>query len=207
MPERYMKLVQKHKKQKGLKILPYPFDCITDFMFFETNIEPADIILIPGASQPQLMERAAELFHNGMAPYILPSGGSTPYVASTEWEFLRDVGVRLGVPNDAIFREDKATNTFENARYSWEVLQKENINPRKAILVCKSYHARRALLTYQVEFPREVVFFVSPVTDKTGTTRDNWYMEEQKIKYVMNELTKVGQYFKHHIPNWVKNKH
>ena len=186
--------------------MPYPFDCITEFMFFETAIEPSDVILIPGGSHPQLMERAAELYHKGLAPYILPSGGPTPNVSSTEWEFLRDVGLSLGVPESSILREDKATNTFENARYSWKSLQHHRINPRKAILVCKSYFARRALLTYQVEFPNEVEFYVSSVTDKTGTTKDNWYLDEQKITYVMNELTKVGQYFKHHIPNWVNSK-
>ncbi|WP_159888715.1 YdcF family protein [Paenibacillus puerhi] len=182
-----------------------PFDCITEFMFFETTIEMADVILIPGGSHPQLMERAAELFHQGMAPYILPSGGQTKNVLSTEWEFLRDVGISLGVPEEAILREDKATNTFENSRYSWNVLKQQRIDPQKAILVCKSYHARRALLTYKIDFPRTTTFFVSPVTDKTGTTKDNWYLEEQNIKYVMNELTKVGQYFSHHIPNWVKS--
>ena len=70
-------------------------------------------------------------------------------------------------------------------------------------MVCKSYHARRALLTFQVEFPSGIEFFVSPVTDKTGITRENWYLDEQRINHVMNELTKVGQYFKHHIPKWV----
>jgi len=187
--------------------LSYPFDCITEFMFFETAIEPSDVIVVPGGSHPQLMERAAELYHQGMATYILPSGGPTSHVTSTEWQFLRDVGINLGVPENVILREDKATNTFENARYSWEVLRQKKIKPRKAILVCKSYFARRALLTYQVEFPEEVDFFVSPVTDKTGTTRDNWYLDEKKISYVMNEMTKIGQYFKHHIPNWVNSKH
>jgi len=77
-------------------------------MFFETKIEPADVILVPGGSQPQLMERAAELYHRKMAPYILPSGGPTFKVKTTEWEFLRDKGTSLGVPEDAIFREDQA---------------------------------------------------------------------------------------------------
>ncbi len=184
--------------------MPYPFDCITEFMFVETALEPADVILIPGGSHPQLMERAADLYHQGMAPYILPSGGPTPNVASTEWEFLRGVGVGLGVPQEAILREDQATNTFENARFSWNVLQQHGILPQKVILVCKSYHARRSLLTYQTEFPQSTKFMVCPVTDKTGITKDNWYLEEHTIKKVMGELTKVGQYFAHHIPNWIR---
>lgn len=184
--------------------MSYPFDCITEFMFFETNIVPADVIMIPGGSHPQLMEKAAELFHQGFAPYILPSGSSTPNVKTTEWEFLRDIGIALGVPENAILREDKATNTFENSRFSRHVLQQVGIRPSKAILACKSYHARRALLTYQVDFS-DTTFMVAPVTDKTGTTKENWFLDKKKITIVMKELTKVGQYFAHHIPNWVEH--
>ncbi|TLS50773.1 YdcF family protein [Paenibacillus antri] len=176
--------------------MPYPFDCISDFMFFETNIEKSDVIVIPGASHPQLAEKAAGLYHAGIAPYILPSGGATPHVKTTEWEFLRDVGLSLGVPPDAILKEDQATNTFENARFSLNALHQHGIQPKKVVLVCKNYHARRALLTYQFVFPRETGFYVSPVIDKTGTTRDNWYLSETRINYVMNELEKVGKYFR-----------
>ncbi|WP_309119368.1 hypothetical protein [Paenibacillus sp.] len=70
--------------------MSFPFDCISDFMFFETEIKKSDVILIPGASHPQLMERAAMLYRQGIAPYLLPSGGSTPNVETTEWEFLRN---------------------------------------------------------------------------------------------------------------------
>lgn len=173
-----------------------PFDCISDFMFFETEINHADVILIPGASQSQLMERAAELYHQGVAPVILPSGGSTPHVETTEWEFLLNVGLSLGVPSEAILKEDQASNTFENARYSLEVLQQTGIAARTVILVCKNYHARRALLTYQFIFPKDTVFYVAPIVDKTGVTRDNWFLDEDRINYVMNELEKVGKYFR-----------
>ncbi|WP_240416789.1 YdcF family protein [Paenibacillus periandrae] len=184
--------------------MSFPFDCISDFMFFETELGKSDVILIPGASHPQLMEGAAMLYHQGIAPLLLPSGGATQHVETTEWEFLRNVGVSLGVPPEAILKEDKATNTFENARLSLEVLHQQEIHPKKVVLVCKNYHARRALLTYQFVFPRETIFYVTPVIDKTGTSKDNWYKDEEKIKYVMNELEKVGKYFRKQIPNWVK---
>ncbi|MDQ8738697.1 YdcF family protein [Paenibacillus sp. LHD-38] len=184
--------------------MSYPFDCISDFMFFETLLGPADVILIPGGSHPQLMERAAMLYHQGIAQFILPSGGATSHVEKTEWDFLRDVGLSLGVPQQAILKENKATNTFENSRFSLEVLRQHGVIPQKAILVCKNYHARRALLTYQIDFPRETTFYVSSVIDKTGTSKDNWYLDEKKIGYVMSELEKISKYFRHHIPNWVK---
>src|SRR5690606_23456480 len=177
-------------------MMTYPFDCIRNFMFFDTELHSSDVILIPGARQPQLMQRAAELYHQGLAPIILPSGGQSKNSEPTEWEFLRDLGLALGVPSEAILKEDQATNTFENARNSLKVLQQAEIDAKKVLLVCKNYHARRALLTYQFVFPPDTEFYVAPVVDKTGITKDNWFQHEGRINVVMNELEKTGKYFR-----------
>ena len=47
---------------------------IEDFMFIEDKPEKADVIFIPGNGYPQMAEKAAELYRNGFAPKILPSG-------------------------------------------------------------------------------------------------------------------------------------
>ena len=75
------------------------------------------MILIPGASQPKLMEKAASLYRQGLTPCILPSGGATPRVETTEWEFLQNVGLDQGVPEQAILKEDKAKNTFTKCTF------------------------------------------------------------------------------------------
>jgi len=148
--------------------MSYPFDPITKFIFLETTIEHADLILVPGGSHPQLMEKAAELYHQGMAPLILPSGGATKHVETTEWDFLKKVGLSLGIPEEVILKENKATNTFENARYSWEVIKETKLQANKVILACKAGHACRALLRYKTVFPKETQFYIAPVIDKTG---------------------------------------
>lgn len=50
----------------------YPFDCISKFIFTETDIKKSDVILVPGISNAQLMERAAELYNKGFAPVSFP---------------------------------------------------------------------------------------------------------------------------------------
>lgn len=155
--------------------MEYPFNCITDFIFVETEIHPADIILVPGGSHPQQMERAAELFHKGMAPYILPSGGYNSKINETEWSFFRRIAIDLSVPEEAILKEDQAKNTFDNARNSWEVIRSMNIDVKKVIMVCKAQHSRRALMTYQTVFPSEIQYMVSTVVDKRGISKENWF--------------------------------
>lgn len=170
-------------------------DCITNFIFAETTLSQADAILIPGASQPQLMERAAALYHDGLAPYILPSGGRNPKLSTTEWAFLQSIGVENGVPEASILKEDRAQHTFQNAEFSLNVLRDTGIEPKKVIVVCKAYHARRALLTYQTVFPKETIFYVSPVTDRTGITKHNWFSTRIGISFVTKEVEKIGRYF------------
>lgn len=83
--------------------MKYPYDCITDLVFVNKDqLEPSDIILVPGGSHPQLIERAVELYHLGLAPYILPSGGYNPKISQTEWEFLNKIATSMGVPQEAI---------------------------------------------------------------------------------------------------------
>ena len=45
-----------------------------EFIFVENRPEKADIIFVPGNGYPQMAEKAAELYREGYAPVVLPSG-------------------------------------------------------------------------------------------------------------------------------------
>ena len=183
-------------------MIKYPFDCISDFIFVDKHVEAADVILVPGSSKPQAIIKAAELYRKGFAPYILPSGGPNNKLEkySSEWDFLNQEAIKYGVPEAAILREDMARNTFENARFSLQVLQDNGIPFNKVIMVCKGYHSRRALLTYQTIFPSNVDFFVYTVPDYRGIQKDNWHTNGEWIGIVMGEVVKIGRYFEKEIP-------
>lgn len=183
----------------------YPFDCISEFIFVESDIKKSDVILIPGASQFQLMERAAELYNSGLAKYVLPSGGKNLKLLNnkSEWDYLKTIGIKLGIPKESILKEDKAQNTFENAKFSWIVLQSLDIPIENVILVCKAYHARRALLTYKSVFPSNINFYISPIIDERGISKENWFLNEDSTRIVMNEVVKIGSYFEDKIKRWV----
>ena len=182
---------------------------ITDFIFVENEPGKSDIIFIPGSGFPQLAEEAAQLYHAGFAPRILPSGRYSitqghfggvqekteqyPGTYETEWDFLRKVLEKNKVPSHAILREDKATYTYENAIYSRKVTEKEELNICRAILCCKPYHARRSLLYYQFLYP-ETRFLVCPVKD-SQVRRENWYKTEKGINLVLGEIERIGVQF------------
>ena len=175
---------------------------ITDFIFVEHEPEQADIIFIPGGDQGALAVTAARLYKAGYAPYVLPSGRfSKPvghcripgYEERTDWDFLHELLVREGVPDSAILEEKKATYTYENAIYSRKVTDSQGLSIKKAILCPQACHARRALLYYKVCFP-ETEFLVCPTVTRE-ISRENWFLEEQKIDIVLGELEKCGSQF------------
>ena len=182
---------------------------VTKYIFAEDVLQKADIILIPGNAYPQNAERAAALYRQGYAPYILPSGKYSTLVGhfagvcekadrynkeyKTEWEFLKDVLVQNGVDESAILKEDQATFTWENARLSREVTDKAGIEIKKALLCCKNYHARRALMYYQGAYP-EVEFRVCPCC-VDGVTKENWMNSEEGIQSVLGEVQRIVTQF------------
>ena len=104
----------------------------TDYIFVKDEPQKADVIFVPGNGYPQMAVHAAELWKEGFAPYVLPSGRYSTVLGhfagvqdlaeqyggnyETEWEFLRTVLQKNGVPEKAILREDQATYTYENDR-------------------------------------------------------------------------------------------
>jgi len=170
---------------------------ITNFIFVENSITPCEVILVPGGSRPHLAQKAAELYHQGMAQYIIFSGHANYRIPNypSEAEYLKTIAISLNVPEKNIFTEPKASHTFENAEFSLALLRKMNFSLDKFILVCKAFHSRRALFTYQHVFPQATQFFVSTTNDTQNPGRDNWVTTEKYVKLVMSEVEKIGKYF------------
>lgn len=180
-----------------------------DYIFQEDTIEKADIIFVPGNGYPQMAEQAAKLYHEGYAPYILPSGRYSILVGhfigvqakqdvyngdyETEWEFLKDVLMKNGVPESAILKEDQSTFTYENAILSKKVTDGLGMDIKKAIMCCKNYHARRACMYYELLYP-ETKFMVVPAC-VDGINRENWRETEEGVDAVTGEITRIIKQF------------
>lgn len=258
------------------------YDTISDFIFVEDAPQKADVIFVPGGNYPDAAVHAAELYRQGFAPYILPSGkysisvgkfvlpeeGNDAEIAQkaekpadtrkkvsdesavneekityaketnkekvsdvkeaneakdadvkkkdkenvtyayeekrrteggkaksyeTEFAYLHDILVKNGVDEAAILKEDQATFTYQNAIFSRQVLEKAGVPVKRAILCCQAFHARRALLYYQEQFP-ETEFVVCPVVTR-GIARDTWMRTAEGIDTVLGEVERCGSQF------------
>lgn len=171
---------------------------VTDFVFIAHEPAPCDIIFVPGSARPQHVDKAAEMYLAGYAPLLLPSGrfgiGSERFLGDpafdTEWSWMRSLLLQAGVPDSAILREDRSTYTWENAQFSRQVTDAAAIRVKRAMLCCKSYHARRALLYYQAAYP-ETEFLVCPA-EVTGLSRNDWYLSPEGRQHVLGEVRRLG---------------
>ena len=180
----------------------------TDFIFLEDEPQVADVIFVPGNGFPQMAERAAQLWKDGYAPWILPSGRYSVLTGrfagvqaevqkysgkyETEWDFLYDVLIKNGVDGQAVLKENQATYTYQNAIYSRQVTDAAGIEVKKAIICCKAQHARRCSMYYQLLYPEtELVICPSDV----GINRENWFLTEEGIEEVLGEVERCGKQF------------
>lgn len=179
---------------------------ISDFIFLSDPLKKADAIFLPGGAHSEVPELGAKVYLSGYAPVIIPSGkyainaGTFQGVLTkgdvynkdyaTECDFYKDVLIRAGVPEDAIICEDRATFTKMNAVNTRKLTDKLGITVKRAIICCKSFHARRCLMYYSYAFP-DTEFIICPV-DVNGISKDSWYKHPSATKTVMAELRKAG---------------
>ena len=191
---------------------------ITNYIFASDRPQKVDIIFLPGGSFPEIPERATKLYHDGYTPLLLPSGGVSVKSGKfngvksktdiygkeykTDCEFYTDVLLKNGVPNDSIICEDKSDHTRDNAFMSRKSTNENGLAIKKGMICCKSFHARRCLMLYQLAFP-EAEISVVPV-DCYGITRDNWYTQEYGIDRVLGELARCGNQFVGDIKEYLK---
>jgi len=182
---------------------------ITDFIFVSDEMQRSDVLFLPGGSDPAIPEKAAELYTNGFAPVLVPSGGVSVKTGmfagvrrktdiygdnyKTECAFYADVLLKNGVSKSAIIEEDKSGYTKENALFTRNLLNERGFIIKTAIVICKSFHARRCLMCYQFAFPNAEIL-ICPV-DVYEISRDNWYTHEYGVDRVMGELSRCGNQF------------
>ncbi len=184
---------------------------VSNFIFIEDTPLPSDLIIAVGGSLPQIAEKAAQLYCDGYAPYVIAGGGFSVKLGRfkgvsdkkeiyskeyrTEADFYADVLSRNGVPMSAILLEDKSGYTRQNAEFAKALTKEHGISVERLIIVCKAFHARRCQMFFQSVFRDSEVLIIPADIENSelGLTRDNWYKSEYGIKRVLGELSRCGE--------------
>jgi uncharacterized SAM-binding protein YcdF (DUF218 family) len=134
----------------------------------EPNDYPRPMAEVNGAGDRVLY--AARLYHDGAAPVILVSGGNLNFSSargSTPSDDMLDILTLTGVPQDAIWRQDRSQNTHDDAVFSAEMLKEKEIT--EVILVTSAMHMPRA----KALFEKQGIEVIPAPVDYT-ITEQNW---------------------------------
>lgn len=101
----------------------------------------ADVIIMLGGGDTGRMEKAAELYHEGYAEYVM----ITP-VSEDIYPQSKALALELGIPEAAIIEEHEATSTYTNATESLEIMDEWGFG--SALVVTSDYHLKRSKMIY-----------------------------------------------------------
>lgn len=90
---------------------------IWDYHHLDHKLEKADCIIVLGSHDVRVALRGAQLFLDGFAPRIIFSGGKgrlTEEWDAPEADIFAQAAIKMGVPQEKILIENRATNTGEN---------------------------------------------------------------------------------------------
>lgn len=160
---------------------------------------PADAIFCLCSLDTRVAERAAQLWLDGLGALLIYSGGSGKLTealfAKPEAEVFADIAIGMGVPADKIVTEPASTNTGENVRFTYALLEKRRVKPRTLILVQKPYMERRTYATFRKQWPDpETVFTVTSPQFDFGEYPDVDNPRDLVISIMVGDLVRIREY-------------
>lgn len=140
----------------------------------------ADVIIIlgsgvrrngsPGDALYRRSIAGANAWHDGQAPYIICTGGTSEGQNKSEAQACSEVLMQRGVPSKVIHLEDQSRSTEENALFSKEIMQSQGW--RDAVLITDSFHMFRADWIFDAN---GILHYNQPVS--RDLVRDRWYVQ------------------------------
>jgi uncharacterized SAM-binding protein YcdF (DUF218 family) len=103
---------------------------------------------VPSGALRARVEKAAALYHQGLVPRLLFSGGVGVH-APSEARVMREVALGLGVAPEACFLEEESHSTEENARLSTAWLRTRGLT--RVVVVSDPYHLLRARQYFRLQ--------------------------------------------------------
>jgi uncharacterized SAM-binding protein YcdF (DUF218 family) len=114
--------------------------------------DPADAIVVMGAAQydgtpspvfAARIDHGIDLFHDGVAPILIVTGGKREGDRTTEAASARAYAIARGVPAEAILVEDQSRSTLESIRGVSALLDEHDLET--AVFVSDPSHMYRVL--------------------------------------------------------------
>lgn len=168
-----------------------------DYHHMHHKPEKTDCILALGSHDLRVAERAAELYLEGWAPTIIFSGGLGNFTLNMwkepEADQFARIALKKGVPAEAIYIENKSSNTGENILFTQQLLAEKGLDPKSFIVVQKPYMERRSYATFKKHWPDKNLIVTSPQIT-FDEYPNNEIPTERVINIMVGDLQRIKMY-------------
>jgi uncharacterized SAM-binding protein YcdF (DUF218 family) len=131
---------------------------LLDYLQMHHKLRSCEAIFVFCSFDTRVAEHAAELFLEGLGDYMVFSGNGRGRITEqlfdkSEAETFANIARQVGVPDDKIIVEDQSTNTSENIRFTYNLLEERGLHPKSVLIVQKPSMERRAYATFKQQWP------------------------------------------------------
>lgn len=149
----------------------------------------SDVIIFLSGGGIDRLEKAVELYKQGIAPIILISNGQEDH--------LYNEALEMGVPASSIILENKAESTTGSAIYSTELMVKHKF--QSAIVVSSNYHMRRVKSNFERAVKGTGLKLRYCSSSDNRYEPDKWWETQENRVFTVSEYCKlIGNYFGFH---------
>lgn len=160
--------------------------------------EVGDLALLLGTRPTYWQERcrgAADLYFAGKVRYIMPTGGVCwEYEGRmvSEAEGMREVLVKMGIPDEVILTENEACTTVENMIYgSLQIYRRFRfVDVKTVYIVTSPIHLTRSMILARALLPHQLRI-LGYGGENHGWLRDHWQETEESSTFAVNEITHI----------------
>lgn len=121
------------------------------------ELRPVDLAVGLGSHDLGVATHTAELYHRGLFPKIVFTGANAPTTVERfprgEAVHYREHALSLGVPDDAILVEPRATNTGDNIDFTRDLVREHGIDVTSIVIVSRPYQQRRGYAMSRLRWP------------------------------------------------------
>ena len=142
----------------------------------------------PGKSTIERARFSADLYNNGFSKTVIYSSGYT--YKYNDAENMKLIAISMGVPEKNIILEQNGNFTYENVKYTSEILRKRGLD--EILLISSPYNMRRASLVFN-HIARDIEVTYVPVPSPQFYRRDR-RVELEQIRAIMHEYMGILYY-------------
>ena len=180
-----------------------PLQVIWDYLGMHQIPGKADVIVGFGNFNTNIARRAAELYHQGLAPVVLFTGGlgrnTEGLLPEPEAVRFARVAMECGVPEGSILMEPDSTNTAENILFTRRLLEEKGIAHDRILGVHQPFMERRITAAMGVYWPEQAFSVTSPqtsVADYLADAKRQGVTENAAVSVIVGDFQRMDLYAK-----------